>query len=105
MTRECMDCRSVMGEKCPRCGKENLSSCMLPRDPSNEDGGELVKFFYCQNELCLHCVETGLHLKFEAGDGPNGTKNVVTTGLCSKCMSIRMGKLNGPKNSSALPLR
>jgi hypothetical protein len=95
MTRECMDCRMNMGEKCPRCGCENLQNYFTEREPQEAGKPSLVKHYVCQNAICPHYVKTGVKLDFERGDGG------ITTGICPECLIKRNQELRSGKSSQA----
>jgi transposase-like protein len=64
MTRFCMDCKKLLGEKCARCGSTNLSE----RNYTDSTTG-----FHCHG--CGH--------NFRQGEGGN------TDGCCAECVEKR----------------
>jgi rRNA maturation protein Nop10 len=91
MTRQCMDCKATLGEKCPSCGTENLVKHYRPRDPDNPDPDDRVKVFTCMNALCPKniAMDSICGFQFDEGAGPNNTTNCITTGICPKCLKLR----------------
>jgi hypothetical protein len=62
MTRFCMDCKKLLGEKCPHCGSLDIAS----------DNPE---------QTCFHCRHCGQ--SFTEGQGGS------TDGCCSTCIDKR----------------
>ena len=65
MTRQCADCKIIMGEKCPVCGSQNL--VLL-----NREGDLPPDTFECHN-----------HHEFQEGAGG------ITHGICDPCLEKR----------------
>ena len=69
MTRQCADCKIIMGEKCPECGSENLV------------------LLNTENDLPPDMFECPLHHIFPEGEGG------ITTGICESCLEKRRQEL------------
>ena len=69
MTVQCMDCKKVLSEKCPRCGNKAMAYW-------ESIGGKLTRRFICTGVLCA--------LGFDAGEGG------VSHGICEPCVNNRL---------------
>jgi len=65
MTRQCTDCKIIMGEKCPKCGSQNLILLNREDEPPPD-------WFECVKQ----------HV-FQEGDGG------ITHGICDPCLEKR----------------
>ena len=65
MTRQCTDCKIIMGEKCPTCGSQNL--ILLNRE----------------DDLPPDTFECHKNHQFQEGAGG------ITHGICDECLEKR----------------
>lgn len=84
MTRVCMDCKAVMGEKCPKCGSNAIvidgkGFCL--RDVAN----------------CCHGLSPFHVHGFPVGEGG------ATHGLCASCFAFRNHQLRQRKTTVGCP--
>ena len=72
MTRQCTDCKIIMGEKCPQCGSEKL----LLIDSAEVPGVEVPDWWECPKG---HVFQEGITL----------TPPSITHGICESCIEKR----------------
>lgn len=73
MTRVCMDCKTVLGEKCPSCGGSNLT---LQR-------AFFARTYVCTDPDCSYLKKHARAREFVKGEGGE------THGLCEDCRTKR----------------
>ncbi|KKL90610.1 hypothetical protein LCGC14_1903000 [marine sediment metagenome] len=78
MTRQCADCKIIMGEKCPECGSEKL----LLIDSAEVPDVEVPDWWECTK--CDHIFQEGMTL-----DPPQ-----ITHGICDPCLEKRRQELH-----------
>ena len=86
MTRRCMDCKIEIGEKCPACGSENLTSTIRWIDVLGKST-QRIRIFICRDLACGHLLKHHRRREFVKGEGG------VTHGLCQRCLADRRAEL------------